>query len=73
MFRLCQISLKYCGSPINFINHLKAKHQSKYDEFLKEIGMLTQGNEVNDGNYGCDTNQKIGSQNILPNNYIDLL
>lgn len=55
------------------MNHLKAKHQSEYDEFLKEMGMPTQGIEVNDGNDGCDTNQKTGSQYTLLNNYVDLV
>lgn len=67
------ISLKYCGSPTNFVNHLKAKHQSEYGEFLKEMGTPTQGIEVNDGNYEYNTNHKAGSQYILPNNYVDLV
>ena len=37
--RLCLITLKYCGSPTNFVNHLRAKHDEEYKEYLKEIGV----------------------------------
>ncbi len=37
--KLRLITLKYCGSPTNFINHLLGKQEAEYKQYLEDMGV----------------------------------